>query len=540
MTQVAVPELPEETRKRTAEAIRGMKDIGLPRLKYWNYDACRHHREPVIGCEFQECGGEPFSVQRVGISWLYVARDGILGDVMGAGKTNQILGLAALLKERGELTDRMLVVCQTSAVMQWRDEASRWTPRLVVIPVAGHLTKPERLDAYSSNWDIAIVGESVFRRDADWLQRVEPAIVVVDDVDPALNVNNDTHQALWRVMRNSGRRVFMNGTIVQTNLEQVYAAAKLVGGMDVFGSLESFQRRHIREETIATTDRRGVTRYSKKVVGVKRGNEFLAKFRPMFLRRGYDDLDAQDMPEVMPPINVWLELHPAQKQKYVELQKGVLTLQTEQGTTVKRAQAWSLVTYGQQICAGLGAFDPTLDGPGASVKLDWLMSRLQNPEWAEEKVKILCFMKNKNTVVSFQNRLDNVGIGYATVWGKERDVNIRRAEQKRFWEDRNCQVFMGTAAMERSLNLQCANILINVDTHLNPARMSQLAGRIRRSGSKFKTVSVVNLFAQGTQEERYLDVLRRRQALADWVYGEESELYEALSPFELLSLIRPT
>jgi SNF2 family DNA or RNA helicase len=67
--------------------------------------------------------------------------------------------------------------------------------------------------------------------------------------------------------------------------------------------------------------------------------------------------------------------------------------------------------------------------------------------------------------------------------------------------------------------------------------MQQIAGRIRRDGSRYKSVYVHNLFARGTQEEGYLAVLRREQALADHIFGESNELFEALNPLALLELI---
>ena len=95
---------------------------------------------------------------------------------------------------------------------------------------------------------------------------------------------------------------------------------------------------------------------------------------------------------------------------------------------------------------------------------------------------------------------------------------------------------MGTSAIEQSLNLQCARHLINVDMIPNPARMTQLAGRISRDGSQHKTVYVHNLLTYDTQEENYLPVLEREQALIDTVWDSTSELFRQLSGLELLQL----
>ena len=46
-----------------------------------------------------------------------------------------------------------------------------------------------------------------------------------------------------------------------------------------------------------------------------------------------------------------------------------------------------------------------------------------------------------------------------------------------------------------------------------------------------------NLLARGTQEEGYMHVLSREQALSDHVWGESNQLFEALPALAMLDLI---
>jgi SNF2 family DNA or RNA helicase len=113
----------------------------------------------------------------------------------------------------------------------------------------------------------------------------------------------------------------------------------------------------------------------------------------------------------------------------------------------------------------------------------------------------------------------------------------RQTQIDRFWRDPECRVLVGTSAVERSLNLQVSQRLVFVDLHLNPARVTQIVGRIRRGGSRFRHVYVYNLLAEDTQEDGYKDVLETRQALADYVFDDESDLFDKLEPAALLQLI---
>src|SRR5690606_10984415 len=143
----------------------------------------------------------------------------------------------------------------------------------------------------------------------------------------------------------------------------------------------------------------------------------------------------------------------------------------------------------------------------------------------------------KNSVRALQYRLRAQGVGFVTVWDDEPDKSKRAAAQERFWEDPRCRVLIGTKSIDQSLNLQVSRHLVNMDMILNPARMEQLAGRIRRDGSAYQHVFVHNLLTVRTQEERYLPLLEREAALAAHIWDENSQLFNALSPMALLQLI---
>lgn len=521
----------------TSLKIKGQTDVALPRLEYWNYEACRRHKDvgPQVACEYRACGGEFFAHQRVGIAWLYAVGRGLVGDVPGAGKTNVALGLLALLKERRELTGRAVIVCQTPAVLQWLEETQRWTT-LSVEAVYSGLTRQQRISRYIANWDVLIIGYHMLLQDVKLLMKLEPSVLIVDDVDPLHDHQNKTHRAIVALSKVTTRSAVFNATTVQTRLEQLHAALVPVGGHDVFGGSEAFKRRYLRQEPVTIFNMKTGRKFTQmKTTGHRNGDELKEKLSPLFLRRNYDELTDVRMPEVMPAEDVWLDLHPAQRRKYDLLQTDVLELIKEDGKEVKRVAALAKFTYGQEICAGLSALGEE-DGPEASVKLDWVVDQLTGT-WHDEKIVV--FIKNVGVVKALQARLTQAGIGFATVWGLEPDASVRAREVDRFWTVPGCRAFIGTSAIERSLNLQVANIVVNVDTHLNPARMTQILGRARRAGSKHTRLFTFNLFCRATQEEFYLNVLRRREALASYVYSEGQEMYEQISPLELLQLISP-
>ena len=82
----------------------------------------------------------------------------------------------------------------------------------------------------------------------------------------------------------------------------------------------------------------------------------------------------------------------------------------------------------------------------------------------------------------------------------------------RFRDDPKCRAFLSTDAGGVGLNLQHANVVINMDLPWNPAVLEQRIGRVHRLGQK-QPVRVVNFVAQGTIEEGMLSVLKFKKSL---------------------------
>ena len=95
----------------------------------------------------------------------------------------------------------------------------------------------------------------------------------------------------------------------------------------------------------------------------------------------------------------------------------------------------------------------------------------------------------------------------------------------RFRQDKACRAFLATDAGGVGLNLQHANVVVNIDLPWNPAVLEQRIGRVHRLGQT-QPVSVVNYVAKGTIEEGMLSVLSFKKSLfAGVLDGGESEVF---------------
>lgn len=524
--------LPESKRLALAEKIRTLRDVKLPVLKYFNSAPCENHSELNPAC--QQCGVIFRKHQRVGVAWLFTSERALLADSVGTGKTIQAAGNIAAIKEAGELEDgsKILVICRPAAVSQWAAQLNRLTKNMKII--VGEGTREKRIAKYQNNdWDILVINYITLIND---LENLEMAFhfqaVFVDDVDPLRNGDTATAYSIKRIARNSRRIPILTGTPLQKRLHDLYNVLTPLGIRDVLGSPVTFDRRYVQKQLVNESSGTGKVSTKRKIVGYQNLAEFKEKVAPFTLRRTAADIDDVDLPSIT-PANVFLDLYPSQAEKYKELRQGVLRIIKAEGEEVKRATAVAKFLYGAQICGGLAVIGED-DRPRTSVKLDWVEDKLTG-DLSDEKVVV--FINFRKGVKALQDRLDKYNIRHVSITGANRNNADRFAAQQEFWNNPDCKVLIGTTSIEQSLNLQIARHLINVDMIMNPSRMEQLAGRIRRDGSIYGTVFVHNLLTLGTQEENYLPALEREQALIDHVWDDQSELFDALSPLEMLHMI---
>jgi SNF2 family DNA or RNA helicase len=569
--QFDVRRFSDDTRETLAWQIHESKSWKLPELTHWNYALCRVHArgwdeevrlpsgEVVTRKVFdrpkpmcRKCAIHFRNHQQVSIAWLYFKKHALLADTMGSGKTTSAGGLVAMLLETGELSlmrdrsnryggmGRVVIVPRSPALHQWQAELQRMMPGLNILLAEG--SAKERRQRYLQPWQVLLVGPEMLRMDIEQIERFDLSLVLTDDVDALRNPETATSLTLdklgargtYGLSPGTDRYVIMTGTPLQKKLPELHAIFDGVGGAKRLGSIETFMRRHVRTGIVEQFDEKeGRMKRKTVITGYKNLDIVKQQIAPLYLRRTADDLDDVTLPTIMPN-DVFLDLYPAQRAKYTELKKGVLKIIREEGAQVKRPTALAQIHYGAAICAGLAALGEE-DLPGTSVKMDWVIQQMTEGDLVGEKVVV--FANLKNTVRALQNRFRAEKIGFVTVWGEEKSKQARHEAQERFWQDPNCKVLIGTKAIEQSLNLQVSRHLVNVDTILNPARMEQLAGRVRRDGSAYQHVYVHNLLTVKTQEAGYLPLLEREAALASHIWEENSQLFNALPPLALLQLI---
>jgi SNF2 family DNA or RNA helicase len=416
-------------------------------------------------------------------------------------------------------------------VKQWVRELQRMLPLMSSVGCIG--TKRQRLDIIMSSWEILVVGRETFNVDNEAYDHVDLTVLIIDDVDSLRNRKNKIANNLKRVAKHCRHVYVLNATPLAKRLVELHSTLETIGGREVFGSETRFLNTYTVQQRVQIPVQGGRMMTTKKIVAYQNIEHFKNLLGPMALRRTPADLDDATMPAIVPS-TVWLDLLPAQRAKYKEIQDGILKIiKSGRIAEMKSIEALQIWMHAGACVTGLAALGED-DGPGTSSKLDWTMDKLQG-DLSDEKA--LVFVHRLNMLKATQARLDHIGIKYVTISGLDPNANRRAAALQQFWDDPDCKVLLGTSSLESSLNAQVARHLICMDVIPNPARMTQLAGRIARQGSRYSTVYVHTLLCRDTQEEALLQKLEMESALIDAVWDTESELFQSISPELMMQMI---
>ena len=102
--------------------------------------------------------------------------------------------------------------------------------------------------------------------------------------------------------------------------------------------------------------------------------------------------------------------------------------------------------------------------------------------------------------------------------GAESD-EIRERNREAFLNDPDTNILIGTEAMAEGLNLQVCPYLINYEQADTYAQREQRIGRIRRIGSKYESVNIIDLVSESpnvkSRDDVKLTKLERDKLISD-------------------------
>jgi len=169
-------------------------------------------------------------------------------------------------------------------------------------------------------------------------------------------------------------------------------------------------------------------------------------------------------------------------------------------------------------------------------KLAWLREHL--PDWVAQGRRLLVFSQFTEMLDLLALELTELGLPHLRLTGATPAAQ-RGSVVARFQSRQEPILLASLKAGGVGLNLTAADTVIHVDPWWNPAVHSQASARAHRIGQD-QPVFVYHLVAQGSIEERMLELQARKKALADGLLGhDDGSLLAKFSEQELGLLLAP-
>jgi len=179
---------------------------------------------------------------------------------------------------------------------------------------------------------------------------------------------------------------------------------------------------------------------------------------------------------------------------------------------------FALLNKLKQVCNHPKSLDAEKYKGMSSGKWELFIELLQ--EARESKRKVVIFSQYLKMMDLIEAYLKEHDIGYATIRGSTKD---RRTPLKRFQEDPQCEVFVGSLkAVGLGIDLTAASVVIHYDRWWNAAREQQATDRVHRIGQQ-RGVLVFKLVTLNTLEEKIDQIIRSKERLMEDVVGTSDE-----------------
>ncbi len=488
------------------------------------------------------------------LSFLYEQRlGGILADDMGLGKTVQALALLAHAMEehraaseraakRGESVEPFapfLVVAPTSVIANWAAEAERFLPEAKVVTItettAGKTPLAERIAGAHlvlTSYTLLRMDEEAYTGYARTLGQAVNEFTGEQSapegwgallLDEAQFVKNTGTRA-WSIARAMPARtkIAMTGTPIENNLMELWALLAIVAD-GLFPSARAFRDLYARPAESGEDPAHAAATAAR----------LRRRIRPLMLRRT-KELVAAELP-AKNDTRVNLPLAPGHRRIYdTHLQRErqkVLGLLEDMDKN--RFTIFQSLTLLRRLALDAALIDPEAYAGVSSVKRDYLVQQL--PDLLEKGHRVLVFSQFTGYLKSISARLAEEGIGHLYLDGSTRN----RAEVIEAFTSGQEPVFLiSLKAGGFGLNLTEADHVFIMDPWWNPAAEQQAVDRIHRIGQD-KEVHVYRLVAEGTIEEKVMQLKESKAALFDAVVGEGEFASAAVTAEDVRELFAP-
>lgn len=511
----------------------------------------------------------PFQVP--GRDFLVTAREALLGDEMGSGKTFQTIAAMRLADSMGEGYPA-LIVCPNTLKRNWEREIRQWLPEANPFVIHGTADKRRKQIAEAAESDNAIIimniesmrlhsrlvqfGSTRLKRctecdpeagDPDLkmascemhkkeLNEIPFKLCVIDEAHRVKAADAAQSRAVKAVFHGKSvqYRWALTGTPIANHPGDLWSILNTISP-DNWPAKSAFIDRYAIEEFNAFGGRtiRGLKPEHK--------DEFHALLAPHF-RRMLKSQVLKSLPDKV-FIRHDVEMTPKQAKAYKEIEKNLITVLDDGTVLVANGSlpgALRMLQFASAYCEvdqGETPDDPTTwkvqltDNP-KSPKIDEMMSIIEDNVTEDERGRI----KRKPVVVAAEHRqlidlasarLTEAGIPFGRVTGAE-SPDEREANVRTFQAGKLDVMLFTYAAGGVGINLTRADTMIRLQRSWSMVQNMQGVDRVHRIGSEVhESITIIDLVTAGTIEETQIQRLYEKAERMEEIVRDREKMEAA-------------
>ena len=456
-----------------------------------------------------------------GVKWLYTLYKcdlgGILADEMGLGKSIQtIMFIKLILKEKKDA--KIMIVCPTALVYNWKKEFDKFGKELKYITVADNKEKRKEIIKDFDKYNIFITSYGLVRNDNDEYEHKTFELCIIDEAQKIKNYQAGMTKEIKKIKART--KIALTGTPLENSVMELWSIFDFIMP-GYLNSVKKFREYYgIKDVDDASLQRLARLNY---------------QINPFILRRKKQDV-TKDLPDKIEN-TIYLDLPDYQKALYLkvlkeskeEMEELILT----EGFKKARFKILQLLMKLRQVC-----IDPTIlysNYKKDAIKFEKLIELVQ--DYVSEGHKILIFSSFKKVIDKVRVLFNKEKITSYTISGDVKGKTRMELVEKFNKDDTNCfLITLGSGGT--GLNLTSADVVIHLDIWWNPQVENQATDRAHRIGQKNK-VTVIKMVCKGTIEERIIELQNKKRILSDnLIEGKDnSEVLSSLSEKDIKKLL---
>lgn len=491
--------------------------------------------------------------QEAASSFITERGRGLLALDLGTGKTVVSIHAIEKLREEGKIQCAVLIM-SSSLTRQWEERIRQFTNCSAVVVIDGSIAPKRRSQFFTeimntpTSCSYLIIGLRQAVKDIDFLQKLKPDLVLVDEVTSIKNFGTQQSKAI-KSLKSTYRIGLTAEPIENGKAEELYSIMQWIDP-SLFGNWQRFEERYInRNDYGIVTGYKNVPEMHKLLmescVNKRRTDSDVAEFMPKVREYNvYVEMDDESELVYRRIARELLQaLYSAGPRAVVDIaraygeQSGTGNDDSELGPITSRLLALQLLLDSPVILeASARAYEDPNSKAGSKYAWElWEAGRLPSEgfvggkleacvelvtEYLEENPdhKVIVFARFKGVLPLLAERLPYESIQFhGGLNGQQRAAAIQKFTD-------SARVFLSSDAGGAGVDLYMASHLINYDLPLSAGMFKQRNGRHVRASSLFRDVVIDNLIVRGSIEEYQLARLQHKTKVANAIVsGQMSE-----------------